>query len=103
MCHKLSLPWSDLFSFSGSSLWFAIVSCVFFDNLWKQTKYIGTLVPPLRFKFLQYHRIYLFVYFLFYIAFNSQGHIVMGSLHVEEPVHASWSRFSTLNHQGINK
>ena len=37
--------------------------------------------------------------FLFYVAFNSQGHTAMGSLRVEEPVHTSWSRFSTVNHQ----
>ena len=34
-----------------------------------------------------------FIYFLFYVAFISQGHIKMGSLRVEEPVHTSWSRF----------
>ena len=31
--------------------------------------------------------------------FNNQDHIVMGSLWVEEPVHTSWSRFYTVNHQ----
>ena len=39
----------------------------------------------------------LFIYFLFYVAFNSQGHVAMGSLWAEEPVHASWSRFCTVN------
>ena len=39
------------------------------------------------------------IYFLFYVAFNSQGHIATGSLWVEEPVHTSWSRFCTVNHQ----
>ena len=28
---------------------------------------------------------------LFYVEFNSQGHIVMGSLQVEEPVYTRWS------------
>ena len=28
--------------------------------------------------------IYLFIYLLFYVAFNSQGHIAMGSLAVSE-------------------
>ena len=32
-------------------------------------------------------------YFLFYAAFNRQGHIAMGSLQLEEPVHTTWSRF----------
>ena len=36
--------------------------------------------------------------YLFYIAFNIQGHIGTGSLRVEEPVHTSWSRFCTVNH-----
>ena len=31
----------------------------------------------------------LFIYLLFYGAFNSQGHIVTGSLQVEEPVHTA--------------
>ena len=34
----------------------------------------------------------------FYFMFNSQGHIVMGNLWVEEPVDTSWSRFCTVNH-----
>ena len=34
----------------------------------------------------------------FYVTFNIQGHIAMGSLRVEEPVHTSWSRFCTVNH-----
>ena len=34
-----------------------------------------------------------------YIAFNSQGHIAMGSLWSEEPENTSWSRFCTVNHQ----
>ena len=33
--------------------------------------------------------------------FNSQGHIAMGSLRVEEPVHTSWSRFCTVNHRAL--
>ena len=37
--------------------------------------------------------------FVVYVTFSSQGHIVMGSLRVEEPVHTRWSRFSTVNHQ----
>ena len=37
-------------------------------------------------------------YFYFYVAFNSQGHIAICSLQVEEPVHMSWSRFCTVNH-----
>ena len=40
----------------------------------------------------------LFIYFLFYVAFNSQGHIPTGSLRVEEPVCTSWSRFCTVIH-----
>ena len=36
--------------------------------------------------------------FLSYVMFNSQGHIVTGSLRVEEPVHTSWSIFCTVNH-----
>ena len=36
---------------------------------------------------------------LFYVAFNSQGHIATGSLWVEEPVHTSWSGFCTVNHR----
>ena len=39
-----------------------------------------------------------FFFFSFYVVFNSQGHIVMGSLRVEEPVHTSWSIFYTVNH-----
>ena len=35
--------------------------------------------------------------FLFYVAFNSQGHIATVSLWLEEPVHTSWSRFCTVN------
>ena len=38
------------------------------------------------------------IYFLFYVAFNSLGHIAMGSLRVEHPVHTSWSRFCSVNH-----
>ena len=38
--------------------------------------------------------IYLFVYLLFYVAFNSQGHIATGSLQVEET-----SAYSTVNHR----
>ena len=38
-------------------------------------------------------------FILFYITFNSRGHTVMGSLWVEKPVHASWSRFCTVNHR----
>ena len=30
--------------------------------------------------------------------FNSQGHIVTGSLWVEEPAHTIWARFCTVNH-----
>ena len=46
----------------------------------------------------------IFVFFidldlLFHVAFNSQDHIVTGSLWVEEPVHTSWSRLCTVNHQ----
>ena len=36
---------------------------------------------------------------LFYVVFNSQGHITTGSLRVEEPVHISWSRFGTVSHR----
>ena len=36
----------------------------------------------------------LFIYLLFYVAFNSQGHIVMGSLRVEET-----SAYCTVNHR----
>ena len=41
------------------------------------------------------------IYFLFFVyaAFNSQGHIATASLWVQEPVHTSWSRFCTVNHQ----
>ena len=41
----------------------------------------------------------IWIYFLFYIAFNGQGHIATGSLLVEEPVHTSCSRCCTVNHQ----
>ena len=37
--------------------------------------------------------------FLFYVTFNSQGHIARGSLWVEEPMHTNWSRFCTVNHR----
>ena len=37
---------------------------------------------------------YLFIYLLFYVAFNSQGHIAMGSLQVEET-----SAYCTVNHR----
>ena len=43
--------------------------------------------------------LWIWIYFLFYVAFNSQGHIAMGRLRVEEPVHISWSRFCTINHR----
>ena len=33
---------------------------------------------------------WIYIYLLFYVAFNSQGHIGTGSLKVEEPVHTSW-------------
>ena len=36
--------------------------------------------------------------FLCYVTLHSQGHITMGSLWVEEPVHTSWSRFCTVDH-----
>ena len=35
------------------------------------------------------HIFVLFMYLLFYVTFNSQGHIVTGSLQVEEPVHTT--------------
>ena len=38
----------------------------------------------------------LFIYLLFYLAFNSQGHIVMGSLLVEEK-----SAYCIVNHQAL--
>ena len=38
----------------------------------------------------------LFIYY-YYVTFNSQDHIVLGSLRVEEPVHTSWSRFCAVN------
>ena len=38
--------------------------------------------------------IYLYLYLLFYVAFNSQGHIAMGSLQVEET-----SAYCTENHR----
>ena len=41
----------------------------------------------------------LTVYLWSYVTFNCQGDIPMGSLKVEEPVHTSWSRFCTINHQ----
>ena len=41
------------------------------------------------------------IYLFFYVAFNSQGHIAMDSLWVEEPVHTSWSRFCTVNHRAL--
>ena len=37
------------------------------------------VIATLKFRFI----------FLFYVKFNSQGHIVTGSLRVEEPVHTS--------------
>ena len=36
---------------------------------------------------------YLFIYLLFYVAFNSQGHIATGSLQLEET-----SAYCTVNH-----
>ena len=39
------------------------------------------------------------IYLLFYVAFNSQRHIALGSLWLEEPVHTSQSRFCTVNHR----
>ena len=39
------------------------------------------------------HVLSLFIY----VTSNSQGHIVVGSLRVEEPVHTSWSRFCIVN------
>ena len=39
--------------------------------------------------------------FWFYITLNSQDHIAMGSLWVEEPVHTSWSSFCTVNHRAL--
>ena len=39
-------------------------------------------------------------YLLFYIVFNSQGHITRGSLQVEEPLYTSWSSFCTVNCRG---
>ena len=36
---------------------------------------------------------------LFYVAMNSQGDIARASFLAEEPVHTSWSRFCTGNHQ----
>ena len=47
------------------------------------------VIATLKFRFI----------FLFYVKFNSQGHIVTGSLQVEEPVHTSWSIFCTVNHR----
>ena len=38
--------------------------------------------------------IYLFIYLVFYVGFNSLGHIAMGSLQVEE---TSW--YCTVNHR----
>ena len=40
--------------------------------------------------------IFLFIYLLFYVAFNSQGHIAMGSLQVEET-----SAYCTVNHRAL--
>ena len=37
--------------------------------------------------------------FIFYVTFNSEGHIATGSLRVEESVHTSWSEFCTVNHR----
>ena len=48
---------------------------------------------------LYHYRCELDLYFLFYFGFNSQAHIVTGSVRVEEPVHTSWSSFCTVNHQ----
>ena len=31
-------------------------------------------------------RVFIFIYFMLYIAFNSQGNIAIGNLQVEEPV-----------------
>ena len=36
---------------------------------------------------------------VFFVILCVQGHIAMGSLWVEEPVHTSWSRFCTVNHR----
>ena len=40
-------------------------------------------------------------FFLFFVLFCVQqtGSYSMGSLRVEEPVHTSWSRFCSVNHQ----
>ena len=43
--------------------------------------------------------IHLDLFFLFYVVFNSQVNIVMGSLWMEEPVYTSWSGFCAVNHQ----
>ena len=39
---------------------------------------------------------FIYIYLLFYIAFNSQGYMVMGSLQVEET-----SAYFTVNHQAL--
>ena len=45
-------------------------------------------------KLIVYQVTYIFIYLLFYITFNSQSHIAMGSLQVEET-----SAYCTVNHQ----
>ena len=69
-----------------------LINIYFHPPLWNEPQYNvchlnPTCVP-----------MFIFILF-FYIAFNSQGHIAMGSLRVEEPVHTSWSRFCTVNHR----
>ena len=41
----------------------------------------------------------ILICFLFHVVFNSQGHIAMGSLQVEEPVYSCWSIFHPVNPQ----
>ena len=41
----------------------------------------------------------IWIYFLLYVVFNSQGHITTGSLQAKEPVHTSLSRLYTVNHR----
>ena len=40
----------------------------------------------------------IYLFFWFYIVFNSQGYIATGSVWVEEPMHPNWSRFCSVNH-----
>ena len=63
--------------------------------------YLLTLFDQRTLEFYQKILSMSLIYLLLYIAFNSHGHIAMGSLQVEAPVHTTWSRFCTVNHRAL--